>query len=65
MQGAEEVDAAIQEISANFETLLQTHKSPNSDSGKGTKIVQAPVIKQIKFIGWSTFYLLGSDLSSG
>ena len=65
MQGAEEVDAAIQEISANFETLLQTHKSPNSDSGKGTNIVKAPVIQQTKFIGWNTVYLLSSDLSSG
>lgn len=35
VHGVEEVDAAIQEMSAQFEKLLQTNKTSSSDSGKG------------------------------
>ena len=36
------MDVAIQEMSAQFEKLLQTNKTPGSDSGK-TAMIQQPV----------------------
>ena len=36
VDSAEGVDAAIQELSTQFDKLLQTNKNPSSDSGKAT-----------------------------